>query len=925
MAVTQNGRSGKQRPARNTTKEQLSLGGEIFLLVMLAVSVLLFLSGFGIGGRLTDSISETLFGLFGFMAYIFPILFFMCVFFIVAGENPSKMICKTCAGIVGYLTLCIFCQVVLRPEDNLFQINAISAYYSHSKIFKQGGGVIGGIVYYWLNGMFGRVGSGILCAFVFLLCFVVMSRKSIFKGIHTLTARSKRSPKSDAQRKKEAEQKRKQLQEKKAVREKRRRDDYAFKQKEKELAYRAKQEQRKQYLEDLEAKRKEEAAAGRKRRQEEEKRRREAEQRQKNRDAVFTVTDLKHTGGAVMSAKDSGPVRGNIDTSTVSEMSARKSVADTAPQSGEQISAADAVQPQEFTITRGGKVQMYDLADPSQDAREGTEKPAKQRTEPVLSAEELMREEAAKAEHAAEKITKEDAEEALGEVSREIAAADRAPKPQVFKLPPLALLQKGKSGAMGDSDQVLRETALKLQQTLKSFGVNVTVLDVSCGPAVTRYELQPEVGVKVSRIVSLADDIKLNLAVSDIRIEAPIPGKPAVGIEVPNTKKSPVYLRELLESAELKKQKSLLAFPAGKDIAGKVIVADLAKMPHMLVAGTTGSGKSVFTNTIILSMLYRAKPHEVRFIIIDPKVVEFGVYNGIPHLMIPVVTDPKKAAGALNWAVAEMSERYKKFADLHVRDINGYNAKLAAMAAASPAGEESPLQQLPKIVIIIDELADLMMVAAKEVEDAICRLAQLARAAGIHMIIATQRPSVDVVTGLIKANIPSRVALTVASGTDSRTILDMNGAEKLLGNGDMLFYPSGMPKPIRVQGAFVTDEEVSSIVDFLKSQNKDGGYDRSVEEKVNQMQISGGAAASTEGGGDRDEYFADAGRFIIEKEKASIGMLQRVFKIGFNRAARIMDQLSDAGVVGPEEGTKPRKILMSMTEFEQLLEETVSS
>lgn len=927
MAATQNGRSSKQRSAKNTTKEQLSLGGEIFLLVMLAISVLLFLSGFGIGGRLTNSISEALFGLFGFMAYIFPILFFLCVFFIVAGENASKMVFKTCASIVAYLTLCILCQVLLRPEDNLFQINAISVYYSHSKIFKQGGGVFGGIVFYWLEGMFGRLGCGILCVFLLLLCFVVMTRKSIFKGIHSLADFSRKPVKSDAQRKKEADQRRKQLQQKKAVREKRRHDDYVFRQKEKEIAYRAKQERRKQYLEDLEMKQREEAAANRQRRQEEEKRRQETAQRQKSRDAVFAVTDLKHADGASAPHKGSRPVHRAADAAPTPERPVRRAAADTAPPSGGEMRAADTAQQQEFTITRGGKVQMYDLAGPTRGTKEETVKQKKKAAEASvimdsdLSAEELMQAEAAKSEQTTEKVTKEDAQKALGEVSKEIAASDHMPKPEVYKLPPLSLLQRGKAGAMGDSDEVLRETALKLQQTLKSFGVNVTVLDVSCGPAVTRYELQPEIGVKVSRIVSLADDIKLNLAVSDIRIEAPIPGKPAVGIEVPNTKKSPVFLRELLESEELKKQKSLLAFAAGKDIAGKVIVADLAKMPHMLVAGTTGSGKSVFTNTIILSMLYRAKPHEVRFIIIDPKVVEFGVYNGIPHLMIPVVTDPKKAAGALNWAVAEMAERYKKFADMHVRDINGYNAKIDAMEATPPKEGDIRPQRLPKIVIIIDELADLMMVAAKEVEDAICRLAQLARAAGIHMIIATQRPSVDVVTGLIKANIPSRVALTVASGTDSRTILDMNGAEKLLGNGDMLFYPSGMPKPIRVQGAFVTDEEVSNIVDYLKAQNQGGGYDRSVEEKVNQMQASGSASASADGGGEYDEYFADAGKFIIEKEKASIGMLQRVFKIGFNRAARIMDQLSDAGVVGPEEGTKPRKILMSMTDFENLLEE----
>ena len=566
---------------------------------------------------------------------------------------------------------------------------------------------------------------------------------------------------------------------------------------------------------------------------------------------------------------------------------------------------------------------MFNLEDPDKLITEASGDRGKRKREPVsreaAQTVQTAQTAAAKTEKAPKQVTGADTAKAVNEVASEVRSGEKILENDNFRFPPLDLLKRGSTGQMGDSDASLRATAMKLQETLHSFGVNVTVLDVSCGPAVTRYELQPEVGVKVSRIVSLADDIKLNLAVSDIRIEAPIPGKPAVGIEVPNREKSAVCLRELLESSELKKNRSVLAFPAGKDISGKVIVADLAKMPHMLVAGTTGSGKSVFTNSIILSMLYRAKPSELRFIIIDPKVVEFGVYNGIPHLMIPVVTDPKKAAGALNWAVSEMSERYKKFAELQVRDLAGYNAKIDSLRDIPLQEGEVRPEKMPKIVIIIDELADLMMVAAKEVEDAICRLAQLARAAGIHMIIATQRPSVDVVTGLIKANIPSRVALSVASGIDSRTILDMNGAEKLLGNGDMLFYPSGYPKPIRVQGAFVSDQEVGDTIRFLKEQNQAVVYNRDVEEKMSQIQLTGGGA--TGGGDERDEYFADAGRFIIEKEKASIGMLQRVFKIGFNRAARIMDQLAEAGVVGEEEGTKPRKILMSMTDFENLLEE----
>jgi S-DNA-T family DNA segregation ATPase FtsK/SpoIIIE len=462
----------------------------------------------------------------------------------------------------------------------------------------------------------------------------------------------------------------------------------------------------------------------------------------------------------------------------------------------------------------------------------------------------------------------------------------------------------------------LKETAARLQQTLKTFGVMVTITEISQGPAVTRYELQPDQGVKVSKIVGLTDDIKLNLAATDIRIEAPIPGKAAVGIEVPNKENAAVAFRDLVESREFKEFPSDIAFAVGKDISGQIVVSDIARMPHMLIAGATGSGKSVCINTLIMSILYKAHPDDVKLIMIDPKVVELSVYNGIPHLLIPVVTDPKKASAALHWGVVEMTDRYQKFADFNVRDLKGYNKKLEEMRAGDP---QTPAK-LPQIVIIVDELADLMMVAPGEVEESICRLAQLARAAGIHLIIATQRPSVDVITGLIKANMPSRAAFSVSSGVDSRTILDMNGAEKLLGKGDMLFYPQGYSKPARVQGAFISDKEVSDVVDFLKNQVLGNVYSEAVEEKIMNIGSSGGGS-TVETGSERDQYFADAGRFIIDKDKASIGNLQRVFKIGFNRAARIMDQLCDAGVVGEEEGTKPRKVLMNLDEFERYLEE----
>ena len=518
------------------------------------------------------------------------------------------------------------------------------------------------------------------------------------------------------------------------------------------------------------------------------------------------------------------------------------------------------------------------------------------------------------------KSSEEETQKATEEVERERKETEHQPKLN-YQRPPLSLLKRGKAGG-GDSDAHLRETANKLQQTLYNFGVRVTVTNVSCGPSVTRYELQPEQGVKVSKIVGLADDIKLNLAAADIRIEAPIPGKAAVGIEVPNKETSPVMLRDLLETEEFQKSTSKIAFAAGRDIAGKVVVADIMKMPHLLIAGATGSGKSVCINTLIMSILYKADPDEVKLIMIDPKVVELSVYNGIPHLMIPVVTDPKKASGALNWAVVEMDKRYRLFAEYNVRDLRGYNEKVSEVEKQIENGEKP--EKMPQIVIIVDELADLMMVAPGEIEEAICRLAQLARAAGIHLVLATQRPSVNVITGLIKANMPSRIAFSVSSGVDSRTIIDMNGAEKLLGKGDMLFYPSGYQKPARVQGAFVSDKEVQNVVEYLVTKNGNAVYNEEVENHVNSAQTGMASAAGAGGGADeRDVYFVDAGRFIIEKDKASIGMLQRVFKIGFNRAARIMDQLFEAGVVGEEEGTKPRKVLMSMEEFEQYIEEYV--
>ena len=478
-----------------------------------------------------------------------------------------------------------------------------------------------------------------------------------------------------------------------------------------------------------------------------------------------------------------------------------------------------------------------------------------------------------------------------------------------YEYPPIELLGKPAKKALKGGAKALTDTATKLQKTLYSFGVSAKVENVSVGPAITRYELKPAEGVRVSKIANLADDIALNLAAETIRIEAPIPGKQAVGIEVPNKEKEAVHLREVLESEEFQNNKSKLTVALGKDVAGNIQLADIAKMPHVLIAGSTGSGKSVCINTIISSIIYNAKPSEVQLVMVDPKVVELSVYNGIPHLLIPVVTDPKKAAGALAWAVQEMDDRYNKFAQKGVRDLKGYNKAIE---------KEEGVGKLPQIVIIVDELADLMMVAAKDVEEAICRLAQKARAAGMHLVIATQRPSVDVITGLIKANIPSRIAFAVSSQVDSRTILDSVGAEKLLGKGDMLFFPSGAPKPLRVQGAFVSDEEVEKIVDFVK-QNGTATYSEDILESIEKNNKTDKEIAQEADEDDEtDPFLMDAIETVVETGQASTSFIQRRFKVGYARAGRIIDQMEERGIISGYQGSKPREVLMSKERLEEL-------
>lgn len=861
MAASKTNRNKK----KTTKKKQQTSNGfqtEIILLVILAASIILLASAFGMGGIVGNAISSFLFGAMGLLAYIFPVLLFVGAAFLLSNKSNRLAYKKVLAGAAFFIFLCGLVQLL---TEGYMQSTTLMDYYHLCSDYRTGGGVIGGAICISTTSAFGVVGGYVIIILVLLVSLIIITQRSFFEFFYQLIDRFLGFVKGRHEEYMEGQPEREL---KKELREKQRRQ--------------LKEEKRARHIRELEEALAEEDALEEEEFSEEEIKPKKQKKKRGFLEGTKLIPDKKEEKEEVLEKEEDTE---SIDVKPVGQ--------------GEM----------EFRIHRSEP----QIAEESEEEWEEDETPKSENSSDPEYQEAVS---APKQASKNSKSSKSEIETGIKNIQHEIESREPKEK-KAYQFPPLKLLKRGDGKAQGDSDAHLRKTAKKLQDTLHNFGVNVTVTNVSCGPTVTRYELQPEQGVKVSKIVGLADDIKLNLAAADVRIEAPIPGKAAVGIEVPNKENSAVMLRDLLQSEEFKNAKSKLSFAAGKDIAGKPVVTDIAKMPHLLIAGATGSGKSVCINTLIISILYKATPDEVKLIMIDPKVVELSVYNGIPHLFIPVVTDPKKAAGALNWAVSEMSSRYNTFAEYGVRNLGEYNRKIEKMTI--PEGEEKP-EKMPQIVIIVDELADLMMVAPGEVEDAICRLAQLARAAGIHLIIATQRPSVNVITGLIKANMPSRIAFSVSSGVDSRTILDMNGAEKLLGKGDMLFYPQGYQKPARLQGAFVSDEEVSSVVGFLTDKNPKPEYDAQIEKQVNTAGIS--AMGVSGGGDDRDIYFEEAGKFIIEKEKASIGMLQRMFKIGFNRAARIMDQLSDAGVVGPEEGTKPRKVLMSLEEFQSYLEES---
>ncbi|MBR6402418.1 MAG: DNA translocase FtsK [Eubacterium sp.] len=907
-----------EREEAKTPPENLR---EIYAIVCFTLTLLLVLGTYGICGKAGLAASGFFFGLFGGTFYVLPIIFFIGYCFILANGPKRKLIKKLIWIFVLVLAVGCICQLVAGTKG----VTVKSLYFDGFNNHRGGGVLFGGLVTL-IAKVISRVGAVIVSIVLIIISIIMVTNvkiADIFGLIFNLNPGEVEKYDYDDDEYDDE-------------------DDISYEYKEPAKLNRnleKKVASNKDILNDirvLDKQGKSSAATKKKVRRKSNKIVPEEEIHE-----ILPDVDLNDTHTAtpktylpkaeseIMMPGDMGPRKAvsTAGTDLLSEINSVNALynsgkpSDTiAPDYKPKDFFELELDPKTYDDPLGGPERYNDATGKVSPDYTGP-KSKKEKTESVVTRQEVPKEtvEPASAQtEEAEKVTRQDKEQATKEIGQEIEGHKEVKKQYVK--PPMKLLKSGgRNGFSKTGSATVRETAIALKSSLESFGVNVTITNCSVGPAITRYELQPEQGVRVNKILSLENDIKLALAATDIRIEAPIPGKSSIGIEIPNKDKQSVYFRDLIDNDIYERFKSKLAFAVGKDISGQIIISDVAKMPHLLVAGATGSGKSVCINTLIMSILYKAGPEDVKMIMIDPKRVEFSMYNDIPHLLIPVVTDAKKAAGALNWAVDEMTKRYQLFEKYNVRNIEGFNKKVKS---ESP-NDDPQFRHLPQIVVIVDELADLMMVAHKEVEDSIVRLCQLARAAGIHLIIATQRPSVDVITGLIKANVPSRIALSVSSAVDSRTIIDMNGAEKLLGNGDMLFYPTGYTKPIRVQGAYLSDDEILSVVNFIKSNYGETTYDETISQSIESSGAGGSSSDSGDsaGDGDRyDEYFDEAARFVIEKDRASIGYLQRMLRIGFNRAARIMDQLEEFGVVGPEEGTKPRKVLMTIDEFESALE-----
>ena len=936
----------------NTYKDQLAFETGITILVLSIISIFFYLCFLGVCGKIGIVLTGIHFGLFGWISWLMPVMAVISYVFAVVNAGDRRVPRKIISGgvllvLLGALTELIFQQEILTEY---FTSNHVlhheyfkCLYMSLEDVAKHGkgsGGIIGRGIGTALSSVIGKGGAAVVLLGLILLCAY------IFHGLEMMASLRKKNAYKEQM---EAEYDRF-VQEENDYREpsycvisKSRRADQAAASRARVTLQAVDLQAAGRRLDEIETREKQERIAAKEQKEKLKKLEKEKKKEQAAAAKAWEAAkpeNQKETPELSIPAGMQEIIGAENDDSEFDVMQERpepqKAMVDVEKKTAVSVSEPSAKEPvsekkseMDIPIYREEMNHKFrSVAGTAPDAEAAGQKPAAAGAgavlagEPVSTASEVSsnvpgsvpRKKSAPKKQSShgriggdDYVSNSDTFNALNDSKVENETIP-------YQFPPIDLLSlPTKQESSGTSDKDLRETAMRLKDTLQSFNVEVEMGAVTCGPTVTRYEVLPAQGVRVNKITNLADDLKLSLAAPSIRIEAPIPGKSAVGIEVPNEKPSSVHFRELLEGEAFEKAKSPVAFAVGKDIGGKVIVTDIAKMPHLLIAGATGSGKSVCINTLIMSILYKSDPNEVKLIMIDPKVVELSCYNGIPHLYCPVVTDPKEAAASLNWAVREMMDRYNKFKELGVRNIAGYNEKIKSVENAEAAG----YTHMPLLVIIVDEFADLMMVASKEVEDAVCRLAQLARAAGIHLILATQRPSVNVITGVIKANIPSRIAFSVSSAIDSRTILDKGGAEKLLGKGDMLFFPSGYSEPVRLQGAFVSDKEVSDVVAFLCNNNETPVYNDKVTEIVD---IPAGADSTSEDKkSDVDEYFEDAGRFVIDSGRAAAGQLQRKFSIGFNRAGRIIDQLNKAGVVGPAVGTKPRQVLMTMEQFEVYL------
>ena len=869
---------------RKVKKQQKKSNKEIRIIITAAVAFLLELCTLNVLGKIGGWVRYALFGLFGLMAYVFPLIGALAVIYCILQKEKrtSKLVC----GIIFFVCLCAFVHMISFKG---FLDAGILSYFTDCARNGIGGGIIGGLFSFALAKAVGIVGAYIIVILAMIICLLIICEIPLLASIKSLftRVRSREKDYDDYDEDEDDEE-----------------DDEDEEQPDKVVVPRSRFLSRRQEEETVYETQSEEGvtirivhAPGKGR------------QRAAIRRSEKKAVPLRN--GSVQTKRTQAKAKGIADVGTFKPIAPEDEV--------REITHARPVRPEMEEEIISKPIQVTEVM--ADEEPGDTLEAFPLGKEPKTQMGRTRKKPGSKVTLATEMKAAESKEKKEAASVKQTAVKPKA-KPEAYVFPPIDLLSKGKGRSAMVSKAELNKMAANLEMVLNQYGAYAKVIDMQAGPSVTRFELQPEMGVRVNKFTSLADDLKLNLAVPDIRIEAPIPGRAAIGIEIPNQSTQKVMMRDLLEDEKLMSHPSRIAMAAGIDISGNVVVSDIDAMPHLLIGGTTGSGKSVFTKSLIMTILFRAKPSEVGMIIVDPKKVEFNAFNGIPHMMKDVVTDPGQAVSTLRWVVNEMDNRYLRMQMSGVNDIKSYNNKFDRGLISS---EETNPKRMQQIVIVIDELADLMLTAAKEVESLIIRIAQLARAAGIHLIIATQRPSANVITGLIKANIPSKVALRVTTSLESRIILDMKGAEELLGHGDMLFHPNGMVKPVRVQGALVTEKEVNDVVKFLKAHNSSDYYEeenQQIQDYMNNAQAGASSAGnSEENSADKmDEYLYEAGLLCIEMGKASSSMLQRRFSIGFNRAARIIDQLTEMGAIGPANGAKPREILVDSYTFEEMFQ-----